>query len=392
MLNSMFRKRMIIAICAMALLVMGYSALQRQSTSLEITGSTIAMKGRQNFVITEDGRLWVWGISSGWAHLSGDLGARIQTPINILENVVTVSSSDRSPRQLEDGRPRRAMAITEDGGLWNLAFEEQRNDDGSIQWDPAPERIKGDVISVSIGRSFVMVLKNDGSLWTWGRNEAGQLGDARVGVDWQEWDNSSPDFVKIMDGVVAISAGHHHAMAIREDGSLWTWGANNSGQLGNGTVTSSWNVSNYTPTRIMDDVVYISAGDSSSAAIKTDGSLWIWGQNSIGRPRYSTEMINRHYPERILDDVALVSCRALIKTDGSMWAWGRTSLGSISAMFDKTSEVYEPIQIMEDVIYVQTCYDIIALRDDGSLWHVEWHPHSPNNYVLIKEGVRLPNR
>ena len=268
MLNSMFRKRMIIAICAMALLVMGYSALQRQSTSLEITGSTIAMKGRQNFVITEDGRLWVWGISSGWAHLSGDLGARIQTPINILENVVTVSSSDRSPRQLEDGRPRRAMAITEDGGLWNLAFEEQRNDDGSIQWDPAPERIKGDVISVSIGRSFVMVLKNDGSLWTWGSNGVGQLGDGTT------IDRHYP--VRIIEsGVISISAGEGYSAAIKADGSLWTWGSNREGRLGISQViepSPEFPIIPY-PTKVMENVADVQAS-SSMTVLQTDGSVW----------------------------------------------------------------------------------------------------------------------
>lgn len=84
--------------------------------------------------------------------------------------------------------------------------------------------------------------------------------------------------MKIMDGVMAVSCGTSHTAAIKTDGTVWTWGTNSDGRLGNGTLTQS-----RIPVKVLDNAVAVSCGTNHTAAIKNDGSLWMWGDNSSGQ-------------------------------------------------------------------------------------------------------------
>lgn len=118
--------------------------------------------------------------------------------------------------------------------------------------------------------------------------------------------------------------------AVMSDGSLWMWGENNYGQLGNGTQTDS-----SLPIKIMEDVKEVSLGSVHSAAIKTDGSLWMWGYNRngcLGQNKTSTVSV---LPIQIMKDVETVSLGSdstgIIKTDGSLWMWGTNRYGGLGA-------------------------------------------------------------
>ena len=167
-----------------------------------------------------------------------------------------------------------------------------------------------------------LVILDGGSLWAWGRNWDGELGDGTT------IDRHTP--VHIMDDVVAVSAGLRHTLAITTDGSLWAWGWNADGRLGDGTTTNR-----RTPVHIMDDVVAVSAGWGHTLAITTDGSLWAWGWNEFGQLGDGTT-IDRHTPVHIMDDVVAVSAGGFpsshalaITTDGSLWAWGGNYFGQL---------------------------------------------------------------
>jgi hypothetical protein len=90
-----------------------------------------------------------------------------------------------------------------------------------------------DVISVAGGNFYSMAVRTDGSLWAWGSNVSGRLGDGSPAV----WSSNQRSPVKIMEGIAAVAAGMVHSMAVRTDGSLWTWGSNNHGRIGDGTAT-----------------------------------------------------------------------------------------------------------------------------------------------------------
>jgi len=145
---------------------------------------------------------------------------------------------------------------------------------------------------VSAGDVHTVAIKAGGVLWAWGANQYGQLGDGTTIA------RSSP--IEIMDDVISISAGGDHTLALKSDSSLWAWGLNMFGQLGDGTGGSfSWDDFSLTPTRIMDDVSVISAGGDFSMAIKTDDSLWAWGDNRYGELGDGIT-INHNVPVKIM--------------------------------------------------------------------------------------------
>ena len=224
------------------------------------------------------------------------------------------------------------------------------------------------VTQISIGRAHTLAIRDDGSLWAWGANWGGQLG---VGSAVKEY---SPSPMMVMTDVIYTSAGLGHSMAIRSDGSLWAWGGNQNGQLGDGTTENR-----YLPIKIMDDVIQVSASigyatTHRTMAIRTDGSLWAWGSQGLGGDEGligDGTTINRYSPVKIMDDVVQVSAgyyhTMAVKVDGSLWGWGENSRGILG---DGTTETQtRPVWIMDDVVQVSAgAVHTMALKTDGSLW------------------------
>jgi len=173
----------------------------------------------------------------------------------------------------------------------------------------------------------------------------------------------------------AISAGRTHTVAIKEDGTIWSWGSNARGQLGDGTTTN-----HITPAQIGTDANWskIACGDYHTIAVKTDGTLWVWGDNGIGQ--LSGVEGNILSPMQIGTDsnwaevtTGRQHCTAL-KTDGTLWAWG---FGLNGAIGDGALENRpEPVQIGTATNWSKIYsgyYHTLGIRTDGSLWAWGWN-------------------
>ena len=123
-----------------------------------------------------------------------------------------------------------------------------------------------------------LAVRSDGTVWTWGTNGSGRLGDGTTE------DRPTPVQVTGLENITAVAAGASHSLALASDGTVWTWGWswgwNASGQLGDGTV-----LDRSTPAQVsgLEDVASITAGPSHSVAANADGVAWTWGRNDSGQ-------------------------------------------------------------------------------------------------------------
>ena len=252
-----------------------------------------------------------------------------------------------------------SAAITADGSLWTWGYNTYGQlGDSTTTNRSTPVKVLDNVVAVSLGTSHSAAVKTDGSLWTWGSNGFGQLGDGTT------LNHSRPE--KVLDNVATVSLGDFHSAAIKTDGSLWTWGCNDDGELGDGKRI----LGRSTPVKILDNVSAVFLGGNHSAAIKTDGSLWTWGSNWFGQLGDGT-IRTRTTPVKILDNVATVSLdyqnSAAVKTDGSLWTWGKNSNGQSGD--GTTKERHTPVKILDNVASVSLGESYIAaIKTDGSLW------------------------
>ena len=199
----------------------------------------------------------------------------------------------------------------------------------------------------------MLALDSGGKLYAWGLNDSGVLGNGT------EAGSSTPVEVTMPQGVtfVAISAGYNHAMALSSDGEVYTWGSDNNGQLGNGDASSE-NVT--VPTKITVDatkkVVAIAAGYSFSLALLSDGSVYSWGLNDKGQLGTEKSMTPTTTPTVIagLQVTAIAAGEnnaAAIGHDGLIWAWGGNNGGQASSSAIDAGTPQTPTQFNPSTTY-----------------------------------------
>ena len=279
-------------------------------------------------LIDAEGNLWTWGFGDKGRLGTGNTRTR-RLPIKIMENMVMVACGEA-----------HTIALDREGTLWGWG-QSNRGQNGVtlIFGRNRPGIIMDDVVYISSGNNHNAVIKSDKSLWTWGDNQVGQLGDGTrvitaepqrimenvvqvaagrnvtfaltedgcawrwggasgpmkplrlelenvvfiapwyaITADRRLWNITRDGHEVILDNVVYVARGYNHSLAIKSDGSLWAWGKNNHGQLGDGTTTN-----HDVPIKVMDNVDSVSAGENHTIIIKRDGSVHTFGSNTHGQ-------------------------------------------------------------------------------------------------------------
>lgn len=212
-----------------------------------------------------------------------------------------------------------------------------------------------------------LAIKSDGTLWAWGYNSLGTLGDGSTISE------NSPIQIGIATDWQKIAGGYNHSVAIKNDGTLWAWGWNYYGQLGDGT-----NIDKLVPTQIGIESNWssVDAGSFSTIAIKTDGTMWAWGYNQIDGILGIGNNIDKNIPTQIGSDtdwqtISIGNSHAVaIKSNGTLWAWGNNAQGALG---DGTTVLYRNIPTNIGVgsnwqsIAVGFLFTL-AIKSDGTLW------------------------
>jgi alpha-tubulin suppressor-like RCC1 family protein len=263
-------------------------------------------------------------------------------------------------------------AIKTNGQLWSWGSGDNgMSGHGDVIARSSPVQVGAltDWARVSAGSNLCAAVKTNGTLWSWGRNNAGQLGQNNV------ISRSSPVQVGALTDWSQASAGSEFCAAIKTNGTLWTWGFNNVGQLGQGTGYG-FNLSSPVQVGALTDWAQVSAGSADCAAIKTNGTLWTWGSNVLGQLGQNIVFSNyRSSPVQVgaLTDWAQVSAFnlqcAAIKTNGTLWSWGYNINGQLG--LNDTTNRSSPVQVGALTDWAQVSVGLqfcAAIKTNGTLW------------------------
>ena len=285
--------------------------------------------------IKTDGTLWTWGYN-----LYGQLG---DNTITGKSSPVTTIAGGTNWKQIACGY-YHTSAVKTDGTLWIWGLNNfgQLGTNNTTNYSSPVTTIAGGTNwkQVTAGVGHTAAIKTDGTLWTWGRNDFAQLGNANTvsysspattaggGTNWKQ-----------------VIAGYYHTAAIKTDGTLWTWGYNNYGQLGDNTTINK--SSPITTIAGGTNWKQIACGDGHTAAIKTDGTLWTWGYNNYGQlgtnntSNYSSPVTTIVGGTNWKQVTGGFGHTAAIKTDGTLWTWGYNTYGQLgdNTTINKSSPV-----------------------------------------------------
>jgi alpha-tubulin suppressor-like RCC1 family protein len=262
-------------------------------------------------------------------------------------------------------------ALKGDGTVWTWGRNENGQlGDGSLTARSIPVRVVGlaNVVQIAAGRFHMIARRSDGSVWTWGANNYGELG----GDGYQR---STPAPVAGIPAAVEIAAGTYHSLARTADGRVWAWGANDTGQLGDGTQAEPYR-GRTQPGVVpgLQDVVQLAAGASHSLALRSDGSVWAWGNNASGQVGDGGPPTVRLTPVRVaaVAGVVEISAGPLFTTvrsnDGRIMAWGDGGNGQLGD--GNYQPVPLPVQLpMTGIAQLAAGFlHSLALASDGGLW------------------------
>ena len=297
------------------------SAAARSTPVTTILGGTnwksISGGSYSRVAIKTNGTLWTWGENT-----DGQLGINgIAISVGHRSTPVTTFLGGTNWKSVKSSGTFTA-AIKTDGTLWTWGY----NFNGQLGHGDNNERVTPTRVgsatnwkSVATGSNHTIAIKTDGTLWTWGLNDQGQLGHNDT------TSRSTPTQLGSATNWKTINNTSNHTIAIKTDGTLWTWGYNFSGELGLGD-----RVSRSTPvTTILGGNYwkYVAGGTQTTLAIKTDGTLWTWGSNDNGQLGHN-DTVSRSTPTQLGSATnwkvvsGAFSSSMGIKTDGTLWCWG----------------------------------------------------------------------
>jgi len=275
-----------------------------------------------------------------------------------------------------------SLALRFDGTVWAWGMNSYGQlGDGTVTSRTRPAQVPGLEEITAVGKGYYnsLALDGEGQVWGWGQNTYGQLGD---GTTTQR---TSPVKAQIPGEITAIAQGYYHTLALDSDGYVWAFGQNTYGQLGDGTTTNR-----ATPAKVpgLSGITAIAAGTYHSLALDGNGDVWAWGINNYGQLGDNTAT-QRPSPVQMqgLADITAITAGVYhtlaLDGDGDVWGCGYNSYGQLGDGTTTTSYLPVQTQTSTDITAISAGYYFsIALDGDGDVW--AW---GQNGYGQVGDGT-----
>jgi hypothetical protein len=257
---------------------------------------------------------------------------------------------------------------------------------GSTVGSPVPVQVSGlsSIIAIGSGANHSFALRSDGTVWAWGRNVLGQLGDGSISVGGCQCKNT-PVQVSGLTGIIAIAGGAGHSLALKDDGTVWAWGSNSFGQLGNGTNDDS-----PIPVQVagLSNIIAIASDGDHSLALRGDSTVWAWGRNLAGQLGDGSTS-HSSLPVQAIGLTGIIAIAGgsnhslAIDKDGSLWGWGNNADGQL--LNGSTIQSHVPVQsaLFQGITAIAGGSNFsLVLKNDSTLWGA-----GSNNFGQLGNGT-----
>ena len=350
------------------------------NNTLEIKGQNLTYESLNEEIATVSSDGTIKGIAKG------NTGIKVIDEENGIEAIAqVVVDRDLSAIYKVVSGDSHTVLLKQDGTVWawgDNTYGQLGNGTFSGKETSNPSQVLGvkgegyltDVVDIAAGEYFTIALKRNGEIVAWGRNNFGQLGDAN---------DSAENPIRVKDkygnyltGIVDLSATSDHAAAVKADGTVWTWGANGYGQLGDQT----WNNSSFAiPVSDLDNIKQVSVGSGFVATLANDGTVWSWGNGAygqLGNGAYSTKNVPVQ-ATGVSDVTKIVTTyytTLVLKEDGTVWAWGNNGYGQLgdSSFSNKATAMQVKIDgstYLTDVVDIgANAYTNYAITSEGTVY------------------------
>ncbi|MBI4947775.1 MAG: T9SS type A sorting domain-containing protein [Bacteroidetes bacterium] len=357
---------------------------------------TIASGYQENLAVCSDATVKAWGHNA-----MGELGYGNW----ILQNIPVTTIGLTGIISVAVGE-YHSLALKSDGTVWSFG----NNDfgglgDNTIVTKNTPVQVHGPgnvgfltgITAIAASGYGSIALKSDGTVWAWGNNGGGVLGDGTIIERWTPVQVLGPGGAGFLTGIAAVAKGFNHAVALKNDGTVWTWGQNVKSQLGDGTTTQR-----LTPVQVVTGVsgcatylcsiTAVAANGEHSIALRSDGTVWTWGYNLVGQLGNGLSGVgqDKSSPVQVLGPggvgflTGVMSIGAgyytslFVKSDSTAWAVGENTIGQLGnntsgagVISSTPTQMLGPggVGFLTGVAAMSGgCCHTIALKGNGSVW------------------------
>ena len=373
-------KKIILLMLTIVLVISNLAYANENTSGARIISFATSYEDNFTVCLKSDGTVWASGINN-----YGQLGDGSNTSKNIMVPVKSTDGILSDVKEIAVGL-NHAAALKNDGTVWAWGYNiyGQLGDNTTMNRNIAVQTrgVSGvsqyltDIVSIASGRHHVLAVKNDGTVYSWGSNEYGQLADVESITK-----HMRPIQVSGLTDITYIATGQYNSFAINSEGDAWGWGYNRYGALGIGTTE----LNNYAPILInaLSDIKMIKTGAHETLALTNTGNVLSAGRRDYISPVSSQTVLYNTVFAAVsgMDFIEKIECgfffNMAIKTDGSVYAWGENANGQLgidSQVMNSTPTLVSGFVDVEGVFLGNN--SSIAIKNDGTAF--AWGYNSGN--------------